>query len=162
MLYIVNLGKEYDMKFAVVLILSVVMLMLVSAVFAQEPAVPPVPSPNEAFDSLVGYILATLLSTVAQSPIVSSLVAIVKRFDFARGVPASVVNLIVTVVVTVVVWLATSLGFVGQLDTLFKLIISVSGVLIGASSSSLWYSTVVRGVPFLGTSRVVNVVANDR
>lgn len=142
--------------FALLFVLTLLLVpVLALAQDAIDPPVPSVPAPDAAVAAFVVFLVA-LVGSVPNAPITSTLVAVVKRIPakFIQEMPAPTINLLMSIAVIALVWASDALGFRAYLDTPFKIIIALGGALgLTAGGSQLWYSSFVKGVGVIGTSR---------
>lgn len=120
----------------------------------------PVFTPPAPGDVANGALLAllSLFATAIASPLTAPIVSVLKRVPFLQQFNGDQLNLGVAMILSVVAWGAASLGFAGQIDSVYRLIFAVLPILTGAggnfiANQSVYKFGVKRSIPVLGYSR---------
>jgi hypothetical protein len=119
--------------------------------------IPTIPTPGEALDALNG-LWNGLFSSVFGSLIVVVLTGFAKRIPlkFIQDMPATTITLIVSAGVIAVIYAGDLLGFRQYVETAFTIIIALgTGLGFSAAGAQWLYSTPLKGVALIGTSRDV-------
>lgn len=106
---------------------------------------PPVFTPAAPNDVFNGALLAlfSLFASAIASPLTALIVSVLKRVppfnvknaDGSYKISGDQVNLFVALLLSVISWTAASIGFAGQLDSIYRIIFLVLPVLTGAGGN---------------------------